>query len=209
MFVKFFSVPMARHLYLSPQNITALASNYITKQKCYISTTTAKSMLGFTEDYTLTIQELRHAYFEAAKRYHPDVLQEEDTDSDSQKSSIDFRDITEAYEHLLHGKHITLATREAMEATISINEEEEYRQACKTILGIPAEIVEESKQNPMFLHWLGGNTDGAQHWRSFFAAYGGLGQKLRPPAGYLGEGDGSGVIKKSENRRKRGGLRRK
>ncbi|KAL7470572.1 hypothetical protein ACHAXS_010826 [Conticribra weissflogii] len=208
MFSKLFSVTITRHLTSNPQNITAITNIKNTKQIRYITTTSAKSMLGFTEDYTPTIQELRYAYFEAAKRYHPDVLREEnnDTDGKSEESSIDFRDITEAYEHLLHGKHITLA---AMEVTISINEEEEYRQACKSILGIPAEIVEESKQNPMFLHWLGGNTDGAQHWRSFFAAYGGLGQKLRPPAGYLGEGGGGGVIKKSENRRRRGGLRRK
>ena len=183
---------------------------------CYISTTSAKSMLGFTEDHTPTIRELRQAYFDAAKLYHPDVVQQtEDDDDDVEGAStttndIDFRDITEAYEHLLNGKHIAHYSQEIMKATISINEEEEYRHACKTILGIPAEIVEESKQNPMFLHWLGGNTDGAQHWRAFFAAYGGLAQKLRPVAGFLEEGEGDGVVRKSETRRKRGGgLRRR
>ena len=165
-----------------------------------ISTTSAKSMLGFSEKHKPTVRELRYAYFEAAKRCHPDVVQQQQTDKDD-STSLDFRNITEAYEHLLSGDHIE-CNKEEMENIVTISEEEEYRQACETVLGLPAEIVEESKQNPMFRHWLDGNTDAAHYWRVFFAGNGGLAQKLRPPAGYLGKGK-EGIVKKSETRRKR------
>jgi hypothetical protein len=168
-----------------------------------ISTSAAKSMLGFADDETFSIRELRHAYFEAAKRCHPDVVrsqqsgEKEDTDS-----SQDFRDITDAYEHLLGGDHNSQYSKEEMANIVSLSEDEEYRQACRAQLGLPAEIVEESKKNPMFRRWLMGNTDAAYHWRSFFAAHGGLVQKLRPPAGYLGHG-GERALMKSETRRKK------
>mmetsp|Transcript_36229 Transcript_36229/g.78171 ORF Transcript_36229/g.78171 Transcript_36229/m.78171 type:complete len:193 (-) Transcript_36229:134-712(-) len=166
-----------------------------------ISTTAAKSMLGFSEKQKPTIRELRHAYFEAAKRYHPDAVQQQQETEDDRTSLIDFLDITEAYEHLLNGDHIE-ANKGDLENMVSASEEEEYRQACEVMLGLPAEIVEESKKNPMFRHWLDGNTDAAIHWRAFFASNGGLAQKLRPPAGYLGKGK-DGVVRKSETRRKR------
>lgn len=159
-----------------------------------ISTTAAKSMLGFSEDHKPSIRELRHAYFEAAKRYHPDVVLKAD-------ASLDFRDVTVAYEHLLSGGDMQYK-KEDMENIVTLSEEEEYRQACKEVLGLPAEIVEESKQNPMFRQWLTGNTDAAHHWRLFFAGHGGLAQKLRPPAGYLGKGKDQ-VVRKSDTRRKR------
>jgi DnaJ-class molecular chaperone len=165
-----------------------------------ISTSAAKSMLGFAEDQNFSIRELRHAYFEAAKRYHPDVVRQQQ--SEGHDSPLDFRDITEAYEHLLSGDHSTQYSEEEMANIVTISEDEEYRQACHAMLGLPAEIVEESKQNPMFRRWLTGNTDAAHHWRAFFAAHGGLAQKLRPPAGYLGQG-GEKALKKSETRRKK------
>mmetsp|Transcript_47584 Transcript_47584/g.101109 ORF Transcript_47584/g.101109 Transcript_47584/m.101109 type:complete len:193 (+) Transcript_47584:209-787(+) len=164
-----------------------------------ISTTAAKSMLGFSEKEKPTIRELRHAYFEAAKQYHPDAVQQEQEHDDN--TSLNFLDITEAYEHLLKGDHVK-SNKEEMENIVTISEEEEYRWACKAMLGLPAEIVEESKQNPMFRHWLDGKTDAALTWRAFFAINGGLAQKLRPPAGYLSKGK-EGVVKKSETRRKR------
>mmetsp|Transcript_15295 Transcript_15295/g.32368 ORF Transcript_15295/g.32368 Transcript_15295/m.32368 type:complete len:209 (+) Transcript_15295:104-730(+) len=174
----------------------------------HISTIAAKSMLGFSEKQKPTIRELRHAYFEAAKLCHPDVVkqqQQQQRDDDEfdaiDNTPLDFRDITEAYEHLLSGDHIECDSEE-MYNIVTTTEEEEYRHACETVLGLPAEIVEESKQNPMFRHWLGGNTDAAHHWRVFFAGNGGLAQKLRPPAGYLGKGK-EGPVKKSETRRKR------
>ena len=76
-----------------------------------------------------------------------------------------------------------------MENIVTVSEEDEYRQACESVLGLSAEIVEESKQNP-------------HYFRVFFAGNGGLAQKLRPPAGYLGRGE-EAVVKKSETRRKR------
>ncbi|KAL3788237.1 hypothetical protein ACHAW5_000833 [Stephanodiscus triporus] len=168
-----------------------------------ISTSAAKSMLGFAEDQKFSIRELRHAYFEAAKRYHPDVVRQQQSDGDEDNDSpLDFRDITEAYDHLLSGDHCTQYSKEEMANIVTVSEDEEYRQACHTMLGLPAEIVEESKQNPMFRRWLMGNTDAAHHWRAFFAAHGGLAQKLRPPAGYLGQG-GEKALKKSETRRKK------
>ena len=160
-----------------------------------ITTTAAKSMLGFKKEARPTIKELRHAYFEAAKLCHPDMQQDH-----NEEDQRDFRDITEAYEHLLNGKHHRAHGDDYFQ--VSVEEEEQYRQACIDILGIPADIVEESKQNPMFRHWLDGNTDGAQYWRSFFAVHGGLAQKLRPPAGYL-ESNQDCQTPKSQTRRKR------
>jgi DnaJ domain len=166
-----------------------------------ISTETAMRMLGFpnnTNAKQLDIREVRTAYLELAKRTHPDLQNRETADT-----SVDFRDITEAYEHLLKCEISKNGDPTLMIADIISKEEENlYRQACLNLLGIPAEIVEESKHNPMFRHWLGGNTDGAQHWRAFFAVHGGLAQKLRTPVAYL-EG-GSGHRPPFETRRRRG-----
>jgi len=137
------------------------------------------------------VRELRHAYFEVAKQCHPDVAHD---------TKLDFRDITEAYEHLLSGDQ---CSKEDLADMVTISEEEEYREACDVILNLPAEVVEECKRNPLFRRWLGGNTDGAQHWRIFFAGNGGLAQKLRPLAGYLGEGKKGGTARRLETRRKR------
>jgi curved DNA-binding protein CbpA len=137
-----------------------------------------------------TVQQLRHAYFEAAKLCHPDVKQDD--------HKLDFRELTEAYDHLMNGGHISHDQYE----DIPRDEEDEYRSACMEILGIRAEIVEESKQNPMFLRWLSGNTDGAQYWRNFFSANGGLSQKLRPLDGYL-TSNGNTTRNASESRRRR------
>ena len=179
-----------------------------------ISTVAAKSLLGFSKECQPTIKELRHAYFEAAKLCHPDKLQLQKqvqrqqrhqqgqadgtttttttTTTGTTTTPTDFRDITAAYEHLLNKKK-----KKGMNGDdggddndyyeIPLEGEQIYRRACMDVLGIPAEIVEESKQNPMFRRWLDGNTDGAQYWRSFFAVHGGLAPKLRRPRldGYL------------------------
>ena len=156
-------------------------------------------MLGFSEDDKFSLRELRHAYFEAAKRYHPDVIAE------GQDLEFDFKDVTDAYEHLLSGDSNDDTTpqysKEEMDNIVTLSEEEEYRQACRDQLGLPAEIVEESKKNPMFRKWLTGNTDAAHYWRMFLTGHGGLAQKLRPQQ-YLSKGEVA-APKKSETRRKK------
>ncbi|CAJ1936427.1 unnamed protein product [Cylindrotheca closterium] len=167
------------------------------QQRNIVSTpNAAKTLLGINQDVKPTVKELRHAYFEMAKKCHPDVQEQSGEDGDA---VVDFLELTEAYEYLLHNKN---HHRQDGNIVISLDEEEAYRQACVAVLGIPAEIVEESKQNPMFRHWLGGNTDGAQHWRSFLSVHGGLAQRLRPPAGYI-EGGENGGAPASRRRRKR------
>ena len=191
-----------------------------------ISTVAAKSILGFTKHCQPTIKELRSAYFEAAKLCHPDKIQQQvvqqqqvqrkeigqengTTSTNTTTTPItDFRDITAAYEHLLNQRKKGENGQGADDYEIPLEEEQIYRQACLDVLGIPADIVEESKQNPMFRHWLDGNTDGAQYWRSFFAVHGGLAQKLRPPDGYLTTSPSNAnkeeqQRRKSESRRKR------
>lgn len=166
-----------------------------------ISTAAAKSMLGFTEHCRPTVRELRHAYFEAAKLHHPDVVQQRnDEDEPSTHKLLDFRDITIAYEHLLQSAHVSHTS--SQEPIITIDEEEEYRTACLQILGIPAEIVEESKKNPMFRQWLMGKTDAAMHWKMFFSQHGGLAEKLRPRVSLEG-GSHNEVVRKVETRRKK------
>lgn len=166
-------------------------------KQCTISTAAAKSMLGFTEHCQPTIRELRHAYFEAAKLHHPDVLRQRQ--NEQSMTVLDFRDITIAYEHLLQSPFSQSPTSEPI---ITVDEEEEYRTACLEILGIPAEIVEESKKNPIFRQWLMGKTDAAMHWKMFLSQHGGLAEKLRPRV-QLAKGDGNGVVRKVETRRRK------
>jgi hypothetical protein len=170
-----------------------------------ISTKAARQLLGFSYEDRPTIRELRAAYFEAAKKTHPDLLnthnenstttvdnEDDDEDDEDDDSGDAFRRVTEAYERLLASPRELSKNNdnggESSSFVISQKEEDEYRQACWLVLGIRAEIVEESKSNPMFRHWLGGNTDGAQHWRAFFAVHGGLAQKLRQPSALISSG---------------------
>ena len=160
-----------------------------------ITKAAAKKILGLSSDHKPTMRELRAAYFDAAKQTHPDVIERE-----GQSDGKDFVQVTKAYEILLTCRDI----ENDVTWKISRSEEEEYRKACDAILGVPAEIVEESKQNPMFRHWLGGNTDGAQHWRAFFATHGGLAQKLRIPVAYIpsGQQETTGLKVRPRRRRK-------
>ena len=157
-----------------------------------ISTSAAKSMLGLADQQVLSVRQLRQAYFELAKQCHPDV---------ASRTQLDFREITEAYEHLLNRGGF--CDEADLANAVTADEEDEYRRACDAVLNLPAEVVEECKQNPLFRRWLGGNTDGAQYWRIFFAGHGGLAQKLRPPAGLLGEERQDGTGKRLATRRKR------
>lgn len=154
----------------------------------YITSRAARALLGLPakaskETTPLTLKELRHAYFAAAKKCHPDTKPDNE---DEEKGSDDaFLQITRAYE-LLQAE--INQTEILLESTISSSEEEEFRRACRTELGIDAEIVEECKQNPAFRQWLLGRTDAAYHWRVFFLQHGGLAPKLRPSGGRLTTG---------------------
>jgi len=194
-------------------------SNIHSRPSSSSSLIAAKRVLGLDPSDRLTVRELRAAYFQAAKKTHPDVVLlalEEEAASSSAASSTTvatnsgeaFRQVTEAYERLLQSKEVSsfASSNSADSFEISRTEEDEYRAACWAVLGVPAEIVEESKGNPMFRHWLGGNTDGAQHWRAFFAVHGGLAQKLRLPVAYLPSRDESSPSPEAvalETRRKR------
>ena len=157
----------------------------------FISIRAAKELLGFGPQHRPTMRELRAAYFEAAKQTHPDVMAAAAATPSADKNinkikngTMDFVQVTLAYERLLDSREI----ENDVTWKISHDEQEEYRRACQAVLGIPAEIVEESKQNPMFRRWLDGNTDGAQHWRAFLSANGGLAQKLQVPVAFLESG---------------------
>jgi hypothetical protein len=129
-----------------------------------ISVHAARRLLGLSYP-NFTIHQLRHAYRKAALTSHPDL---ENGNHDA------FLQVTEAYEVLLthsSGK---------VETVVSADEELAFRQACRDWLGLPPEIVEESKQCPNFRQWLSGRTDSAHAWRVFFALHGGLAPMLRP-----------------------------
>lgn len=144
----------------------------------------------------LTPATLRTAYLQAAKECHPDTSQ--NADHSKEEAAIQFRLVTEAYEFLLRGK---LDSDDTGDYGITIEEEASFRRACQERLGLPAEIVEESKQCPAFRQWLDGKTDAAHYWRVFFIQHGGLAPKLRPPSAGLLE---SNVVPtKSSTRRRR------
>jgi len=144
----------------------------------------------------LTPTALRTAYLEAAKQCHPDTLQ--NPEKSKQEAAQQFQLVTEAYEVLLGTK---LASDEVNDYGITVEEDAAFRRACQERLGLPAEIVEESKQCPAFRQWLSGKTDAAHHWRIFFIQHGGLAPKLRPPAAGLLESNL--IVKKSATRRRR------
>jgi hypothetical protein len=160
-------------------------------------------LLGFASWDKPTVPELRAAYFEAAKQTHPDMLRSDKNDKNTDAAVLGFRNVTQAYEQLLHSPSELSERSDDDVEIIPQDEEESYRSACVDFLGLPAEIVEESKQNPMFRRWLEGNTDAAHTWRSFFAVNGGLAQKLRPPSGYLGVGKSERPDFETRPRRKR------
>ena len=168
---------------------TTFSSTLHAHNRRNITSKAARALLGLpaksskTETSPLTLKELRHAYFLAAKKCHPDVKPASD-DEEGEGAEDDFLQLTRAYE-LLQGEITKNQNEDLIMSAISATEEEEFRQACRTQLGLDAEVVEECKRNPMFVQWLGGNTDAAYHWRCFFTQYGGLAPKLRPSGGQL------------------------
>lgn len=144
----------------------------------------------------LTPSTLRTAYLQAAKACHPDTSQ--NAQHSKEEAAQQFRLVTEAYEYLLTGK---LDSDDTNDYGITIEEDAAFRRACQERLGLPAEIVEESKKCPAFRQWLDGKTDAAHYWRVFFIQHGGLAPKLRPPAAGLLESNL--VPTKSSTRRRR------
>ena len=127
------------------------------QQYASISTESARKILGLSlspssSSSAISMKELRVAYFKASKACHPDTQFGKNTYQDA---TLQFLAVTEAYEQL---KHLTTSTTNTItsEVIISKTEEEEFREACQEWLGISAEIVEESKQCPIFREWLKG-----------------------------------------------------
>eukprot|EP00568_Trieres_chinensis_P013861 CAMPEP_0183317352 /NCGR_PEP_ID=MMETSP0160_2-20130417/57692_1 /TAXON_ID=2839 ORGANISM="Odontella Sinensis, Strain Grunow 1884" /NCGR_SAMPLE_ID=MMETSP0160_2 /ASSEMBLY_ACC=CAM_ASM_000250 /LENGTH=231 /DNA_ID=CAMNT_0025483357 /DNA_START=62 /DNA_END=757 /DNA_ORIENTATION=+ len=169
----------------------------------------AMSLLGLPVSGTdrrpaFTARQLRDAYFEAAKRCHPDAVSSDEggnvggdaEDAAKVGAARRFVRVTEAYELLRALSLPSGSAFEAEAALVSEDEEEEYRIACRQFLGVDAEIVEESKRCPLFREWLQGRTDAAFHWNSFFLKHGGLAPKLRPNSGLLSGGTERGVTRR-------------
>jgi len=113
----------------------------------------------------ISYKQLRDAFFQAAKRCHPDVHNKggtnnsNNTDTTTPREAAQmFLDVTEAYEFLLASTtNATSAAEQEEEGggafTIPKEEEMEYREACELWLGIPAEVVEETKKNVFVFEW--------------------------------------------------------
>ena len=110
----------------------------------------------------ISYKQLRDAFFQSAKRCHPDVHNKggtnnsNNTDTTTPREAAQmFLDVTEAYEFLLASTtNATSAAEQEEEGggafTIPKEEEMEYREAFELWLGIPAEVVEETKKCPLF-----------------------------------------------------------
>jgi len=148
-------------------------------------------------------KDLRDAYFNAAKKCHPDshssaiqasnhILGKNTNKimSDEEKRiklSSMFLEITEAYELLrkypggtIHpsSKSSSTITQDMEYEFISKTEEQHYREAVRESLGIDAEALEESKRCPMFREWLKGKSHMAYHFNLFLMRHGGLAPML-------------------------------
>lgn len=128
----------------------------------------AKQVLGLCVNSSVPDAKiLRNAYLQAAKKTHPDLRT---------NSRQDFQLVSDAYELLLSGAP---DSRNA-DFGITINEEQDYRQACRNWLGIDAEIVEEAKRDPAFRNWVKLEGSSTRHWRQFLSLHGGLAPMLKP-----------------------------
>ncbi|GFH55290.1 hypothetical protein CTEN210_11766 [Chaetoceros tenuissimus] len=139
--------------------------------------------------------ELRDAYFEAAKRCHPDANQ--DDDEVKARSSDLFLKVTEAYELLRKYPRGDLSNSSEIDEDeyyekniISKTEEQFYRDAVYETLGMRAEDLEESKKCAMFRIWLAGGSHTAFHFNLFLMRHGGLAPMLgkKKITALIGEG---------------------
>ena len=151
----------------------------------------AMQLLGLDAERHVSAKTLRKAYLEAALRCHPDLQKN--------NNSAEFTKINDAYVLLQSG----IVTVPGEDLGITTQDEASYRRACEEWLGLPAEVVEESKRCPMFRHWLSGKTDAADRWRVFFSLFGGLSPML-PSQSPMLEGSGDvGRVTPVVRRRKR------
>lgn len=185
-------------LRLNCSNVDLLLASHCHRRR-WITTKQAQETLGLAPCYTT--QELRRAYFAAAKKCHPDALQKTKKDTDVAK---EFRLVTMAYEKLQSSSTSSMTQlHNNQDGNLSMDQQLQFRSACQLILGVPAEIVEECKRDAKFRQWLLGNTDAAIYWRNFLSVHGGLAPMLETTAGYLGSSSNRNGEPKSETRRKR------
>lgn len=161
------------------------------------------------EHEILSTKQLRLAYFQAAKMCHPDIIDADDYTlpgsaidkkaARRQDSANQFMRVTEAYEFLLN--RINPSKNYSASDLVSEKEEGDFRRNCQDWLGIPADVVEESKRCPLFREWLKGNTDAAHHWKIFLMQNGGLAPRLR--ATVLVEAGEESAVATSRRRRSR------
>jgi hypothetical protein len=116
-----------------------------------------------------------------------------------ESSHQDFLQITMAYE-ILQNELAGYGEDKYNSIVIPYDEEQAFRVACEQQLGLPAEIVEECKENTMFREWLTGNTDSAHTWRNFFMQHGGLAPKLKASAGVIEAGAVSTLVPRRRKR---------
>lgn len=166
------------------------------------STTAALELLNLTNKPNYTQLELRDAYFNAAKRCHPDsTFQKQSDDVNVYDLTSQFMQLTDAYEYLQKQNNEPF-DEDDHEIKISDNEEQIYRENCLEVLGLQAEVVEESKRCPLFRDWLRGNTDAALHWKIFFMLNGGLAPKLNPVSNLIGAGKEKKIARRQQYQRR-------
>jgi hypothetical protein len=166
--------PSTQH---APFQIRAVANSFSTQSSSSIHA--SLKLLSLEKHFTA--RELRDAYFQAAKKCHPDTTA---GDSDKAHASNMFLEITEAYEALqiycANGKTFSGSKQYNEADFITKTDEQYYREAVKETLGIDAEVLEESKKCPMFRIWLKGGSHMAFHYNIFLMRHGGLAQMLPP-----------------------------
>ena len=193
---------LQRSMLLFPNRLifSKSTTNTVLHQR-HLTTRSALQLLGLPSSHnhkeilTLTMPQLRQAYFAAAKRCHPDTqppqsLKQDDSSNDTQNHRDkrnnrhdDFLRVTSAYELLYQ----QLARNGKLDTqTISDDEQAAFRDACYMHLGVAPEVVEECKRSPEFRRWLAGRTDAAHTWRNFLTQHGGLAPQLPLPVAELG-----------------------
>jgi len=157
----------------------------------------AQRVLGLHEGGNYTGTQLRDAYYSSAKKCHPDLINSDDC-SDIARAAHDFMRLSEAYEYLSKSNPRNSFVQQVQ------SQEDDFRRACEDWLGVSPEVVEESKQCPMFRAWLLKGGKSAQTWLNFFRMHGGLAPQLCPKVG-ISAGEVQDSNKQPKRRHKRYG----